>query len=147
MIEAGYLGLFVACFLSATIIPFGSEPVLTAMIYGDFNVVWVVVVATLGNWIGSIVTYYMGYIGNMDRIERWLRISPDKTQRYREVTQRYGMWLGLLVWLPGVGDVIAVCLGLLRTPPVPTFAMILAGKALRYALWAYLSLKGIELIA
>lgn len=140
MYELGYFGLFVASFISATILPFCSEAILSGMILGGFDPVLTVVVATLGNWLGSMSTYALGYIGNIERIEKWLRISKEKTDKYRSVTEKYGAWFGLLVWIPVIGDVLAVCMGLVRTPVVKSTILILIGKTLRYSIWCYLTL-------
>lgn len=146
MTEVGYLGLFVASFLAATILPFSSEALLVAMIAGGFDTMATVVVASLGNWLGSMSTYALGYIGDWKRIERWLKIDPSKTEKYLNVTHKYGSWLGLVVWVPGVGDVIAICMGLLRTPVLWSTILILIGKFARYAVLAYLTLKGTDII-
>lgn len=142
MPEYGYFALFAASFLSATLFPFSSEAVLSAMLIAGFHPAIAVLVATAGNWLGSMTTYALGYIGNLERIERWLHISEAKIEKFRLRTEKYGSWFGLLVWLPGIGDVIAVCLGLARTPVAPTAVMILIGKALRYIVLATLVCEG-----
>lgn len=146
MDELGYASLFVASLLAATILPLGSEVLMSAMLASGFDPRITVVVATAGNWIGSMTTYALGWIGNMQRIERWLHIAPEKTEKFRHATEKYGSWFGLIVWVPGIGDVIAVCLGLVRTPIVRTAVTILVGKLGRYIVWTYLTLKGLELI-
>lgn len=144
MTELGYMGLFVASFLSATIVPFSSEAVLFGMIAAGFEPVMVTTIATLGNWLGSMSTYFLGYLGNIERIERWLKISKEKTDMYRSKTERYGAWFGLLVWVPVIGDVLAVCMGLVRTPIIASTVLIFVGKALRYAIWCYLSVYAVS---
>lgn len=136
MTELGYATLFVSSFLAATVLPFSSEAVLSAMIVADYNLWAAVAVATAGNWLGSLATYWLGYLGNLDRIERWLKIKSDKIHRFTNRTRRWGAWFGLIVWVPGIGDVIAVCLGLIKAPFIPTAVMILVGKLGRYAVWA-----------
>ncbi len=144
MSEVGYASLFVLSFLAATILPFSSEAVLSAMLVGDFNVVATVVVATIGNWLGSLTCFYLGYLGKLEWIEKWLKIKPESIEKFRHRTQRYGAWFGLLVWVPGVGDVIAVCLGFVRSPALKTAVAILIGKAFRYIAVAYATLFIIE---
>ena len=140
MIQIGYWGLFVASFLSATIVPFSSEAVLLGMIVAGFDPVLTTIIATLGNWLGSMFTFWLGYVGNIERIEKWLRISKEKTDKYKAVTKKYGAWFGLLVWVPIIGDVLAVCMGLVRTPVVMSMILILIGKAVRYSIWCYMSI-------
>lgn len=143
MIQIGYWGLFVASFLSATIIPFSSEAVLLGMIVAGFDPVLTTIIATLGNWLGSMFTFWLGYVGNIERIEKWLRISKEKTDKYKVVTKKYGAWFGLLVWVPIIGDVLAVCMGLVRTPVVMSMILILIGKAVRYSIWCYMSVYAV----
>lgn len=143
MIQIGYWGLFVASFLSATIVPFSSEAVLLGMIVAGFDPVLTTIIATLGNWLGSMFTFWLGYVGNIERIEKWLRISKEKTDKYKAVTKKYGAWFGLLVWVPIIGDVLAVCMGLVRTPVVMSMILILIGKAVRYSIWCYMSVYAV----
>ncbi len=139
MEDISYFGIFLSSFLSATILPLSSEAVLSAMVVAGFDIMTIVLVATLGNWLGSLSTYALGYIGDVRRIEKWLKIPREKTDRFREKTEKYGAWFGLIVWVPVVGDVICVCLGLVRTQMVKTAIAILVGKFLRYFFWGYLT--------
>ncbi|MCF0190710.1 MAG: DedA family protein [Marinilabiliaceae bacterium] len=138
----GYVGLFLASFISATIFPMASEGVVVAMVIGGFSPVGVLAVSTVGNWLGSMTTYALGYLGNMERVYRWLRIEEKKTQRWIVYCRRYGSWFGLLVWLPMIGDVIAVCMGLVRSNIFLSMLMILAGKFLRYLFLIILCMRG-----
>lgn len=144
MLDFGYFGLFVASFLAATIMPFSSEVALSTMIILGADVWLTILFATLGNWLGSLTTYALGYVGNLDRIEKWFKVSREKTNRFRKFAERFGAWLGLIVWLPIVGDVIAICMGIIRTPIIFSSITILIGKFLRYVALAYLIVKGVD---
>lgn len=146
MTEIGYWGLFIASFLSATILPFSSEAIIAGMIVGGYDSSLCVMIASAGNWIGSMSTYTLGYIGNWNKIEKWLKIDHKKSERYVSLSRQYGYWLGLLVWLPAIGDVIALALGLVRTPIILTSITILIGKFLRYSIIAWLTLSGIDVL-
>jgi membrane protein YqaA with SNARE-associated domain len=50
-------------------------------------------------------------------------------------------WIGLFCWLPGIGDIIAVVLGLLKSNFWLAATGMLAGKALRYLVWGMLTLE------
>lgn len=141
MEELGYISLLIASFLSATILPFSSEAVVAGMILGDFNPWYILFIATLGNWLGSMLTYYMGYVGNWKRISKWFRIKEETTEKYIKYSNKYGPWLGLAVWLPGIGDVLAVCMGLVRCNPTMSTITILVGKFLRYAVIIFVTSK------
>jgi membrane protein YqaA with SNARE-associated domain len=50
LIKLGYLGLFLAAFLAATLVPISSEIVLTGLIALKANLWVCIIVATLGNF-------------------------------------------------------------------------------------------------
>lgn len=132
-LEMGLLGLFLASFLAATILPFSSEFVLLSMTVGPWGTPELWVVASLGNWLGGMSSYGLGRLGDPDRIARWLRTDPAKAQAWRVRLERQGAWAAWLCWLPIIGDPIAIALGLGRTHLLTTALFMLLGKALRYA--------------
>ncbi len=95
-------------------------------------------VATMGNWLGGMSTYGLGWLGDPVRIARWLRSDPAKVERWRNRVERHGAWLALLCWLPVVGDPLALALGLGRSKPLATGVLMFIGKAVRYALVLWL---------
>lgn len=127
------LALFVTAFLAGTVLPLGSEALLLAMTTGPWSLAALWGVATLGNGFGGLTCYGLGRLGDLGRLTRWLRMGPEQAQRQLGRARRYGAWAGLLCWLPGVGDPLAVALGLARTPWVATTLLIFLGKGLRYA--------------
>ena len=52
--EWGYVGLFIASFLAATLIPLSSEIVLSILIANNYDLTLSLVVASAGNWIGGL---------------------------------------------------------------------------------------------
>ncbi len=131
--DLGIWGLFLACFLAATILPFSSEAVLAACAAGPWDTTTLLLVATAGNWLGGMSSYGLGRLGDPQRIARWLRTDPTKAQAWQGRVGRYGAWAALLCWLPVIGDPIAIALGLGRAGLWPTAALMLLGKAARYA--------------
>lgn len=136
--DLGLWGLFLACFLAATILPFSSEAVLVACTAGPWDTSALLLVASSGNWLGGMSSYGLGRLGNLARIARWLRTDPAKALRWQERVSRYGAWAALLCWLPVIGDPIAIALGLGRARWVPTALLMLFGKSVRYAVVLYL---------
>ena len=59
-IEYGYIGLFVVCFLAATILPLTSEGALIVFLALNFDPFICMVVASLGNIIGGTTNYGLG---------------------------------------------------------------------------------------
>lgn len=134
----GHAGLFLASFLAATILPFSSEAVLLAMAAAGGELLPLFVVATAGNTLGGLVNYGIGRWLPTDRVVRWLRIEPDKAQRWRSLAERRGAWAALLCWLPVIGDPIAIALGMFSARFVPTAVLMCLGKAARYAVLLWL---------
>ena len=129
----GLWGLFLACFLAATILPFSSEAVLAVCAAGSWSTLSLLLVASAGNWLGGMSSYGLGRLGDPARIARWLRTDPEKAIRWQSRISRYGAFAALLCWLPVIGDPIAIALGLGRSRVLPTAALMLLGKAVRYA--------------
>ena len=69
----GYYGLFLASFLAATVVPFSSEVIFSAMVLGGKLDPWTCVfVATVGNWTGGMTSYYIGRLGKVEWIEKYM---------------------------------------------------------------------------
>ena len=139
LIGLGYLGLFIAYFLAATVVPFSSEVVFSAMVFGGLDAWKCVFVATLGNWLGGMTCYYMGRLGKIEWIEKYLRIKKEKMEKFMGKLHRYGDWFAFFSFLPGVGDVIAVASGYFRCRWWIVALSMLLGKFARYIVWMYLN--------
>lgn len=132
-------GLFLASFLAATVIPFSSEALLTYLIATGTPVSSAVVVATAGNFAGGMSSYVIGYMGKWEWIEKILRIKRSTLEKWHNRLYKRGAVFAFLSWVPVVGDIFAVGLGLLRANIGVTASAMLAGKFLRYLIWAWLS--------
>lgn len=130
--EYGYLGLFTACFLAATILPIASEIFLTAMFHYGYEPLACLAVATAGNSMGAWLNYGIGYLGNPNWLKKF-GAKQDKIDKWQNSIHQYGSWMALLCWLPFVGDIIGICLGFFKTPWLPTFILITVGKFVRYS--------------
>ena len=143
--EWGYLGLFFASFLAATIIPFlSSEALLSLMIVNQYSLGLVLLVATIGNWLGGLSCYYIGWIGKWDLIEKHLKIKASTLERLKPNVDRWGAPLAFFCWIPIIGDPLAVGLGLFKTNPISVTLWILIGKGIRYLVWAYITFSGMN---
>ena len=130
--QLGLLGLFLGCFLSATVVPFASEALVTGATLMGYNVRVVVFVATLGNTAGGMVSYLLGWLCRWEWIERFLHVKREKLMKVHERVKRWGTAAALLTWTPFVGDLIAIAMGLLRINPWATALLMFLGKFLRY---------------
>ena len=129
--------LFFSALISATLFPGGSEALLLYRLNEGGSAVLLVLTATLGNVLGSLITYGMGRLGNEAVHKRWLRMSEAQLQRAERWFGGYGRPALLLAWLPVVGDPLCLVAGLLRCG-LPSFLLLVTlGKLARYAVLAW----------
>ena len=138
LLNYGYTGLFIASFLASTIIPFGSEGIIVLLISQKFNVLAVVLVASVGNFFGACTSYYIGLKGR-GLVEKYLRISHEDVKKAEIYFSKYGSFVLLFTWVPLIGDAITVTGGLLRLKFWLFSVLVFAGKFLRYLAVAYLA--------
>jgi membrane protein YqaA with SNARE-associated domain len=120
--EVGLVGLFISGFLSATFLPGNSELALIAYLR-HFPTVWgiPVVIATLGNTLGAITTYYIA------------RLLPrPKANRTLHQVERFGAPLLLFSGLPIIGDALCIAAGWLRMHIMQVVYWVSFGKLIRY---------------
>lgn len=137
LMELGYLGLFIASFLAATVVPFSSEVIFSAMVFSGLNAWTCVFIATLGNWLGGMSSYFLGRLGKMEWIEKYLRIKREKINKFEDRIQKHGDWFAFFSFLPGIGDIIAVAAGFFRCRWWIVAISMLLGKFARYIVWMY----------
>ena len=138
LVNYGYMGMLVAAFLAASILPFSSEAVMVALQAAGLDPILLIVYGTIGNVLGSMFNYWVGTLGRLEWIERYLHVPREKIFRAQRWMQHGGAWMGFFCFLPILGSVLSVTLGFMRSGVVTSFISILLGKALRYALliWA-----------
>ena len=128
-------GLFVAALLAATPLPFNSEVPFIALQMAGWPAVTLVAVASVGNVLGSCVTYALGRGLGGYRDHPRFPLKPAQMARAEDWFHRWGLWSLLLAWAPG-GDVLVAVAGLLRVP-VPVFVLLVSlAKTGRYAILA-----------
>jgi membrane protein YqaA with SNARE-associated domain len=137
--DYGLTGLFLASFLAATVLPFSSEALLTLLIAQHFDPWTCISVASLGNWLGGMSSYGLGYLGKWEWIEKYWRIKRKSIEKWHDRMSRYGAVFAFFSWMPVVGDVFAVGLGFLKSNVWVVAVFMMAGKIARYAVWAWLS--------
>lgn len=138
-----YGALFLSAFLAATILPVSSEAVLAGLIVagrGDPGLL--LVVATIGNTLGSVVNWVLGRGIDSLRDRRWFPVTADRYEQASRIFRRFGEWTLLFAWLPVVGDAFTIAAGAARVNLGVFVVLVATGKAARYAaivaggLWA-----------
>lgn len=133
----GYIGLFLAGFLSSTILPMNSEGVLLILLAQDFDPWWCVVVATIGNSLGGLTNYWIGSLGKTKWLTRF-GISAEKLANFEIKINKYSYWLAFFSWIPFIGDPMTIALGYFRVSLLKVTLLIISGKLLRYALLTWI---------
>lgn len=141
LFELGYAGLFIAAFLAATILPLSSELVLSALLVSGLSPTTLVLVATLGNVLGSLLNYMLGYWASLGIIKKWLKYSENEFLCAEQRFKKYGIFSLLFAWLPIIGDPITVVAGVLRIHLALFMIMVTAGKLIRYVVISYFILQ------
>lgn len=148
----GLWGLFLSAFLAGTVLAFGSEAVLVALLVVGVQPVATVAVATAGNVLGALSVVALGrLVARGKPLERpWLRKwveraqprDPERLRSARERLERWGPRSLLLSWVPVIGDALVFAAGALRLGLGWVFVYLALGKFLRYAglAWAVVAL-------
>ncbi|AJP47439.1 membrane protein [Rugosibacter aromaticivorans] len=124
-LQFGLAGLFIAAFLSATVLPGGSELALLALIkLHPEQTEAAFVLATIGNTLGGMTTYWMARALPEPH-------EPHSLQRLA-LARRWGAPVLLLAWAPVIGDALCAAAGWLRLPWLPGALWMALGKAARY---------------
>ena len=135
-----YLSLFLVAFGAATLLPLQSEAVLAGLLLAGGQPAWaLLLVATLGNVLGSLVNWVLGRFLADFRHRKWFPVSESAIER-AQATCRYGRWTLLLSWLPVIGDPLTLVAGLMRESPWVFLLLVTLAKAGRYLAVAGLTL-------
>lgn len=133
--KAGLVSIFFISFISATLLPLGSEPAVFALIKTHPELFWTaILVATVGNTLGGALDYGMGYGAKR-------AFARERQTRWFYWLQRFGAKTMILAWLPVIGDPLCTLAGWLKLPFWPSVAYMALGKFLRYITMTYLLLS------
>lgn len=136
-----YLGLFALALVAATLLPAQSEAALVALLLRGHSPVWLVVVASAGNVLGSTVNWWLGREVVRFQDRRWFPIKAATLGRAQGWYGRYGKWSLLLSWVPIIGDPLTFAAGVMREPLRIFLALVALAKTARYALLAWATLQ------
>ena len=134
LIGFGFWGMFISAFLAGSILPFSSETVMLVLLAMGVNPLQLLLCASAGNSLGGITCYCVGLLATPQRVQQIFRIKPASMEKANRLVQRWGPWMGLLCWIPFLGDAILVSLGVMRCRPIFTNVLMIVGRTLRYAI-------------
>ena len=110
-----YWLLFISAFGAATLLPLQSEAVLiTLLIQRLSNPLDLILVATIGNVLGSCVNWWLGLKIEHFKDKKWFPISEQRLAQAQQIYHKYGFYSLLLSWTPVIGDPITLIAGLMK---------------------------------
>src|SRR5450830_1392396 len=144
--QFGLSTVFVVSFISATLLPLGSEPVVFGLVKLNPAMFWpAILVASAGNTLGGALDWWIGF-GAHKVVDKYSHSSHHgRAIRWLE---KLGPKACLLAWLPVVGDPLCTVAGWLKFPFWPCVAYMAVGKFVRYFLmtgsliWAFPGILG-----
>ena len=131
-----YLQVFLAGFLSATLLPGGSE-FLVFHYAARNNFIFLVIFATIGNVAGSFFNYILGRWFSRLLNNKWIGQNHEKLRKAEFLFNKWGSGILFFSFLPIIGDPLTMVAGILKYS-IPGFLVwVTAGKALRYLIIGY----------
>ncbi|MEI6599158.1 MAG: YqaA family protein [Comamonadaceae bacterium] len=128
--QYGLSTVFVVAFISATLLPLGSEPAVFGLVTLNPHLFWpAILVATAGNALGGALTWAMGLASHqvVDRFQH-----SRHHLKALDWLERIGPKACLLSWLPVIGDPLCAVAGWLKLPFWPCLVYMTIGKFARY---------------
>ena len=132
-----YLILFLSAFISATLFPLGSEALLIYDIKEGYNIYFLVIVATIGNSLGSLLNYFLGLKGEEYLVEKKL-INEKMIIKSKFYFDKYGSISLLFSWLPIIGDPVTFVAGILKYDLKKFIVLVFIAKLSRYLFIAWI---------
>ncbi|MAD42477.1 MAG: hypothetical protein CL623_08825 [Arcobacter sp.] len=132
-----YVILFFSAFISATLIPFGSEALLIYDIKEGFNIIYLILIATLGNSLGSILNYFLGLKGEEFLLKKGL-LKEKSILKSKNYFDKYGSICILFSWVPIIGDPLTFIAGVLKFNLKLFILLVVIAKFSRYLFIALL---------
>lgn len=136
-----YGGLFLSAFGAATLLPLQSEGLLAGLLLAGNPVVPLVIVASVGNTLGSLVNWLLGRGIERFRDRRWFPVGEAALERAQEWYARYGKWSLLLSWMPVIGDPLTLAAGVMRERFWVFLVLVALAKTGRYTALAAATLQ------
>ena len=130
-------GLFLSAFGAATLLPLQSEAVLVALALNGEPWLMLLIVASVGNILGSLVNWWLGRSVTRFEHKAWYQKRLKGLERMRTAYQRYGYWSLLLSWMPIIGDPLTLIAGLMREPLWRFVLLVSIAKVGRYGVLLY----------
>ena len=127
-----YLIIFFWCFLSASFVPASSEVYYIAIV-GKYHSLWLpLLIATLGNTLGGLTTFYIGWKGGEYALKKLSDKNKTRFERASNIIHKYGPFSMVLSWIPLLGDIVVSLGGAFKLPIAASIFWMTLGKFGRY---------------
>jgi membrane protein YqaA with SNARE-associated domain len=126
-----FLSLFLTSFASATLLPGGSEALFIYFLSEHLNPFVLLLVATLGNTLGSFVNYILGKYATDFALSKGYMKEKHLTKA-SALFETYGAWSLLFSWLPIIGDPLTFIAGVVRYAWWKFLIIVAFAKLARY---------------
>lgn len=148
----GYFGVGLAMAIESALVPLPSEIIMPFAGYlvftGKFNLIFVAVAGAVGNLIGSLAAYALGYWGHERVVRRLVRkigkfvlfteSDLDSSEKY---FNRHGSWIVLVSRImPAIRTYISLPAGIARYPIVKFSTLTFLGSLVWSFVLAYIGL-------
>ena len=137
LISYGYWGMLITAFVAGSVFPFSSEAVMTGLLAAGLDPWLLIIYGTMGNVAGGMFNYWVGHMGKLEWIEKYLHVKQKDMDRATRFMAGQGAWMGFFAFIPVIGSAITVVLGLMRANIPITLISMTIGKFLRYMLLVY----------
>ena len=131
-----YISMFVTSFLASTILPLGSETLFAILAHAGHNLILLIIVATIGNFLGSLINYYVGFYGEKTILSRYIKIDSRQFKRSKYLFNKYGNPILFFSWVPIIGDALTLFAGIAGSDLKKFYIYVFFGKLVRYIIIA-----------
>ncbi|MDC0998921.1 VTT domain-containing protein [Alphaproteobacteria bacterium] len=101
---------------------------------GDSDILLLLIAASLGNILGSIINWILGRFFSSLRSKSWFPLSERAFILASNWFKKFGIWSLIFSWVPFVGDPLTFLAGVLRVSFFKFIVLVSIGKIVRYIL-------------
>ncbi|MDR0767042.1 MAG: VTT domain-containing protein [Methanosarcinales archaeon] len=128
--------------MGGSVIPLGIPEPLILIMLRTHNLFLIILVATVGNTLGSMPTYVLGRMGIRKVFRRFELISQKDLDKASKRFEKYGAWSLLFTSVPFIGHAIAFVAGMVRYNFKPFTILVTIGNLIRFVFVVFLMHMG-----
>ena len=94
LVSFGYWGMLIVAFIAGSFFPFSSEAVMTGLLAAGLDPWGLIIYGTIGNVAGGMFNYFVGRMGKLEWIEKYLHVKQKDLDRATRFMAGRGAWMG-----------------------------------------------------